>query len=179
MELINEMPFEGGPRLFQRKLFSDNRGTFEMLFQETIFKTHFHNFPSLRQINVIRAKKGALRGFHSSEVSKNHWKVVTCVSGIVLDAILDLRKESSTFKQVRFAVIGEKSGLSLVIPPGFGHAVQSLTEDSLTIYGTNIEYKNNAEFEVNPIDGNWSLNWIQPTIVSDRDRMAPKLNDLY
>ena len=76
-------------------------------------------------------------------------------------------------------MIGEKSGLSLVIPPGFGHAVQSLTEDSLTIYGTNIEYKNNAEFEVNPIDGNWSLNWIQPTIVSDRDRMAPKLNDLY
>ena len=179
MELIDEMPFERGPKLFQRQVFLDDRGSFEMLFQETIFRAHFHDFPQIRQINGIRAKRGALRGFHASKINVNHWKVVTCVKGKVLDAMIDLRTESSSFGKVRFAEIDEKSGLSLVIPPGFGHAVQSLTEDSLTIYGTNIEYENNEEFEVNPIAGDWSPNWIQPTILSDRDRMAPNLSELY
>ncbi len=179
MELIDEMPFENGPKLFQRQFFSDDRGSFEMLFQETVFRGHFHDFPHLKQINGIRARRGALRGFHASEIGSNHWKVVTCVKGKVIDAMMDLRRESTSFGKVRFAEIDEKSGLSLVIPPGFGHAVQSLTEDSLTIYGTNIEYENNEEFEINPIVGEWSGNWIQPTIVSERDRIAPVLSEIY
>ena len=179
VELLDELPFELGPKLFQREVFRDKRGSFEMLFQEDVIKSHFQNFPSMKQINSIWAVKGALRGFHSAESGKNHWKIVTCIVGKVLDAVMDLRESSVTFGQVRFAEIDSMYPESLVIPPGFGHAVQSLTSNSLTIYATNIEYKDNDEFAIHPVNGKWGANWIKPTILSERDSMGNNLNHFF
>jgi dTDP-4-dehydrorhamnose 3,5-epimerase-like enzyme len=50
---------------------------------------------------------------------------------------------------------------TLIIPPGFGHAVQGLSAESLVVYGTNVEYANNKEFEINPISSNLFLKLIE------------------
>jgi dTDP-4-dehydrorhamnose 3,5-epimerase len=66
---------------------------------------------------------------------------------------------------------------TLVIPPGFGHAVQGLSQRSLVVYGTNVEYANNKEFEINPLDSNWINHWKEPVILSERDRLAPSFDE--
>jgi dTDP-4-dehydrorhamnose 3,5-epimerase len=93
-------------------------------------------FTGIAQVNLLSGKMGSLRGFHGSDESANHWKVVTCVHGIVRDVALDLRTSSPTFGKYCYIDLNEKTSKSLIIPPGFAHAVQSLSENSLTIYAT-------------------------------------------
>lgn len=158
-----------GPALIARDKFEDARGSFEMLIQKDEIMISYPEYQNLVQINLIVGKLGGLRGFHMSHPSANHWKVVTCVSGMVRDAVLDIRPSSQTFGEYAVVDMSSDSGLALIIPPGFAHAVESLTENSLTIYGTSIPYSDNKEFEINPLSGDWKHIWTENPILSQRD----------
>jgi hypothetical protein len=148
-----------------------------MIFEDTQFRTVYPEFPKLLQINALWANCGALRGVHAALRSENHWKVVTCVYGSVRDAVVDLRPGSPSFGEMRAIDIKDAAPMTLVIPPGFGHAVQGLTKKSLVVYGTNVEYVNNKEFEINPLSNDWERTWSQPIILSARDQSAPVMSD--
>ena len=144
-----------------------------MIFRIEEMKESFPYLPDMVQFNLLNGVKGSLRGFHGAAIENNHWKILTCVNGVVKDAILDLRHESLTFGKIALIEISADSKQTLVIPPGFAHGVQSLSENSLTIYGTNIPYRLNKEFEINPLSGNWNQLWENPLILSKRDSNAP------
>jgi dTDP-4-dehydrorhamnose 3,5-epimerase len=165
--------FEDGPVVLFRKKFVDQRGSFEMIFQNTEFQKVFPQIPELVQTNAIWALRGALRGVHSAPLRENHWKVVTCVHGSVRDAVVDLRAKSPSFGELRTIDILADAPATLIIPPGFGHAVQGLSPESIVVYGSNVEYSNNKEFEINPINPRWVENWRKPIILSARDELAP------
>jgi dTDP-4-dehydrorhamnose 3,5-epimerase len=170
-----EQLFQNGPVVFTRNKFSDHRGSFEMIFEDSALREIYPQFPALLQVNALWANYGALRGVHAAARSQNHWKVVSCVAGAVREAVVDLRRESASFGKMRSVDISEDTPATLVIPPGFGHAVQGLSKQSLVVYGTNIEYANNKEFEINPTDLDWVQSWEKPIILSERDRLAPSL----
>lgn len=178
MQLELELFPENGPGVFRNQVHSDERGSFEMLIQESEIKKHFTELPSMRQTNLITGKLLSLRGFHASKISEDHWKIVTCIKGTVRDAVMDLRINKSTFGEVRFIDINSSERKLVVIPPGFAHAVQSLTKNSETLYATNIEYASNHEFEINPIDLRLPSIWKKHSILSKRDKNAPVLSDL-
>ena len=168
----------GGPSVFRNEVHSDQRGAFEMLVQDSKLREHFPSLPSVKQINLITGRQNSLRGFHATLSEQQHWKIVTCVKGRVRDAVLDLRVTEPTFGQISFLDIDAEDHKIVVIPPGFGHAVQSLTSHSLNIYATNIEYKDNKEFEIFPFDESWENIWSEKYILSKRDTSAPKFGDL-
>lgn len=144
-----------------------------MLLQESEIKHHFPDFPGFSQINLIEGKRNSLRGIHAARPVDGHWKVVTCLKGRVRDAVLDLRFGTPTFGKINWIDLDAADQKIVVIPPGFGHAVQSLTESSITIYGTNIEYANNKEFEIYPMCEEWEGIWESSPILSKRDSEAP------
>ena len=135
------------------------------------------NFSEIAQVNLLSGKMGSLRGFHGSDESANHWKIVTCVHGTVRDVALDLRTSSATFGKYSYIDLNEETSKSLIIPPGFAHAVQSLSENSLTIYATNIPYSKSVEFEIYPKSEEFSPLWNLVPILSDRDNQAEKFNE--
>ena len=169
--------FLNGPVVLTRERFIDHRGSFEMIFEDSLIRATYPHLPALLQVNALWANYGALRGVHAAARNRNHWKIVTCVFGAVREAVVDLRSESASFGEMKSIDMSDDRPTTLVIPPGFGHAVQGLSQRSLVVYGTNVEYANNKEFEINPLDSNWINHWKEPVILSERDRLAPSFDE--
>ena len=78
--------------------------------------------------------KGTVRGMHFQRPPHAEIKLVTCTRGRILDVAVDIRAASPTFLQ-HFAVeLSEDNACSLLIPKGFAHGFQALTDDVRMIY---------------------------------------------
>ena len=170
--------FIDGPVLIEGTIFNDSRGEFRTIYAESLVQGQFRKIPNFSQTNLIRGEYGALRGFHAGTTQSNHWKAVSCVQGEVLEAFLDLRYESPTFGQVRtHLTTGNKNEL-IIIPPGFGHGMQSVSRNTISVYSTNVEYKYQNEIDVNPLSQEFLRFWITPSILSSRDQKSKMLSEL-
>jgi len=172
MDIKNLSKFNLGPKEFPIPRFNDSRGSFEVLFDQGIVEKHFSQFPELKQWNIIRAKKNSLRGFHGAKESENHWKVVSCLAGEVREAYLDIRPSSINFGEVVFFNLNAKNLTYVVIPPGFAHAFESLIDNTVVLYGTNILHANQNEIDISLFNKRWSEIWSSPVLISDRDKKS-------
>ena len=65
--------------------------------------------------------KGVLRGLHFQVPPHDHVKIVYCVQGEVLDAVVDLRKGSPTFRRCALFPLSAAVGMVIYIPRGLAH----------------------------------------------------------
>lgn len=155
---------------------ADERG----MFREWFRAEELHNLPKfdVQQANTSVSSLGVVRGLHFSSEKNGQSKFVTCTSGNVLDAIVDLRPLSSTFGQSVVVELDSRSGISVFISRGLGHGFQALENQSVVTYLLDSKFDPEKEFAINPLDSAISLPWrnIQP-IMSPRDRNAPNLAD--
>jgi dTDP-4-dehydrorhamnose 3,5-epimerase len=172
-----ELFSQDGPAVFSNICHADERGTFEMVYEKLRILKKYPNLPELMQVNVITGVRYSVRGFHGSREENNHWKIVSCLQGEIKDFVLDVRVNSKTFGEVAEIEINEDDHKLLVIPPGFAHAVQSLSDRTLCVYATNIPYRDNKEFSISPIDPKWKGLWGDHLILSNRDKEAPLFAD--
>ena len=172
-----ELFSQDGPAVFSNICHADERGTFEMVYEKLRILKKYPNLPELMQVNVITGVRYSVRGFHGSREESNHWKIVSCLQGEIKDFVLDVRVNSKTFGEVAEIEINKDDHKLLVIPPGFAHAVQSLSDLTLCVYATNIPYRDNKEFSISPIDPKWKGLWGDHLILSDRDKKAPLFAD--
>ena len=163
------------PQLIPRTRFSDDRGYLEMIFRFNEIRENYPDLPCPAQVNLIVSQIGSIRGFHGSDIQNNHWKYITCVRGAVADLTLNLILDGSEIGKVEEHLLESDNPSTLVIPPGFAHAMQSLTQDSIIIYGTNIDYSENREFEILPTDPSLNIVWKFPYVLSERDSKAQNL----
>ncbi len=170
--------FIGGPVIIEGPIFKDFRGEFRTIYAESLVLASYQEIPKFSQTNLIRGEYGALRGFHAGTIRSNHWKAVSCIQGEVLEAFLDLRPESSTFGQVRTHLASGVRNELIVIPPGFGHGMQSITSNTISVYSTNVEYKDQEEIDVNPLSQEYLNFWINPLIISQRDKKSKTISEL-
>jgi len=133
-------------------------------------------FPQIQQLNLLEGIHGSVRGFHWSQLEANHWKVLTVVSGTVRDAFLDIRKSSDSFGVVGYVDLDQQSKVSIVIPPGFAHGMQTLSSNSTTVYATNIAFEKNREQSISPTGSGLGKLWLEPKILSTRDSESVKFD---
>src|SRR6185437_15318649 len=77
----------------------DERGFFARAWCQKEFEAHGLN-PGLVQCNLsFNAREGTLRGMHYQAQPYVEEKLVRCSRGAVYDVVVDLRPQSSTFKQ--------------------------------------------------------------------------------
>ena len=60
-----------------------------------------------------------LRGIHGDHKS---WKLVSCVAGEIMQVVVDMRKESSTYLSHECFNFGSHNHQMVLIPPGLGNA---------------------------------------------------------
>ena len=149
-----------------------------MIYQISELRKMYSGLPEFGQLNVIRAKNRSLRGFHGALEAASHWKLVTCLAGEVIEGFLDIRSESNSFGMVATSKLRGPEPKMIVIPPGFAHAFQSLSDETISIYATNIEYKDQVEIDIQVLDGDWANLWEASPILSQRDKQAPTLEAL-
>jgi len=167
-----------GAWVAEADLHNDARGNFSEWFKksEVVSITGFEF--EAAQANISTSHKGTLRGIHYSLAVNGQAKWVTCVSGSVLDVIVDIREGSPTFGKFESIRLESKSGKSVLIGPGLGHAFIAQEDSSSVVYLLSSPYSPTDEYGINPHDKEIGINWdmeITSVILSDKDRSAPSL----
>lgn len=159
-----------GLRLLTRSYKRDERGFFSRLFCSDELKLADWTNP-ISQINLSYTKKrGTVRGMHYQSPPYAEMKIISCIKGSIWDVALDLRANSSTFMRWESFELSESNGKALLIPPGYAHGFQSLTDDVELIYCHSKPYNKDAERAINPIDPLTRINWpIKISTISRRD----------
>jgi dTDP-4-dehydrorhamnose 3,5-epimerase len=139
----------------------DERGFFARTFCRREFEEHGLN-PDLVQCNISFSKtKGTLRGMHYQVRPHAEAKLVRCSAGAIYDVIIDLRPESSSFKQWFAVRLSAENHKLLYIPEGFAHGFQTLTDNTELIYQHseyhNLEYERGLRFNDPALGISWPL----------------------
>lgn len=161
---------------FSPQIFSDDRGSFREWFNLQRIKQNIDfSFPVV-QGNISHSKLGVIRGVHFSNSSKGQEKFVTCVSGGIVDVLIDLRLGSPTYLVKEYVTLNPAHGKSVYIPTGVGHGFVSQAEESIVCYLLSSEYDPGTEQAINPFDSELGIDWnTKNPILSDRDTTAYSL----
>ena len=105
-----------GLKMLIVKSFPDERGVFEsMTFKELEEATG----AKFIQINRVYSNGEVLRGMHY-QLEHPQGKLVCVESGLIIDTVVDLRKNSPTFGHSLSFALGQRTGM-LYVPPGLAH----------------------------------------------------------
>jgi dTDP-4-dehydrorhamnose 3,5-epimerase len=172
---IFDTPLQG-LKLLQRKPIGDSRGYLERLFCAEEFKAAGVHKPIVQINHTFTRRKGAVRGMHFQLPPHAETKLVSCLHGEVFDVAVDLRKASPTFLKWHGKALSATNQRSLLIPEGFAHGFQALTDDCELIYLHTAAYRPEAECALNATDPHLAIAWpMEITELSDRDRGHPML----
>ncbi len=169
-----------GLKVVQRKPIRDARGYFSRFFCAEEFRQAGLN-DRIAQINHSHSKiAGTVRGMHYQRPPHAETKFVSCIRGEIFDVAVDLRRDSPTFLQWHGEILSAENQRSLLIPGGFAHGFQTLTEDCELLYLVSAAYAPTAEGGVNALDPMLKIEWPLPvTEMSEKDRNNVMLPQEY
>jgi len=155
---------------------SDSRGVFlESYRADRLAEAIGHQF-TLAQVNLSVSARGVVRGIHFASVPPGQAKYVTCVSGQVLDVIVDLRVGSPTFGRWDSVLLDDTARRAVYLPEGIGHGFCARTELATVTYLCSEPYAPQREHAVNPFDTELGIQWgAEDVTTSARDAAAPSL----
>ncbi len=160
-----------GLTLVQRKRIEDHRGFLSRFYCVEECRDAGMNKPISQVNHTLTRNKGVVRGMHFQHPPYAEVKLVSCLHGEVFDVAVDLRRDSPTFLHWHGAILSAQNGQSLLIPEGFAHGFQTLTEDCELIYLHTAAYCPEAEGALNAADPRLGIKWpLATTEISERDR---------
>ena len=109
---------------------------------------------------------------HFQRAPHDEAKFVSCLAGCVFDVAVDLRPGSPSYLQWHGEVLSAENGRSMMIPGGFAHGFQTLTEDCELIYLHDKPYAPEAEGGLNALDPKLAIDWPLPVPDVARDEAS-------
>lgn len=176
---VETTPIEGLLVLRRRKI-ADERGHISRLFcAEELAEIGWRG--SVAQVNESASRfAGTVRGMHFQNPPYSEIKLVTCVAGRILDVAVDLRQGSPTFLNHVAVELSADNACSFLIPEGFAHGFQALSDDVRMIYAHSAPYRAEAEGGLSPTDPRLAIAWPLPVRhLSPRDAAHPQLGTDY
>lgn len=163
-----------GAFIIEPEKLEDERGFFARTWCQQEFATHGLN-PRLVQCNIsFNKKKGTLRGMHYQTKPYEEAKLVRCTTGAIYDVIIDLRLNSSTFRQWVAAELTADNRRMLYIPKGFAHGFQTLEDNTEVFYQLSEFYVAAYAGGVRWNDLAFSIRWPDDErVISARDQKYP------
>ena len=116
-------------------IFNDDRGYFYETWNAKDFENKINSKTSFVQDNQSFSERGTLRGLHYQLNPMAQGKLVRVTKGSIFDVIVDLRKNSRTFKSWTSLILNCKDKNQIWIPKGFAHGFLTLS------IGAIVEYK--------------------------------------
>lgn len=165
-----------GLTLLTRARFGDERGFLSRLFcAEELPALGWPG--SVMQVNETATRfAGTVRGMHFQHAPFEECKLVTCVQGRIVDVAVDLRRGSPTFLQHVAVELSEDNACSLLIPAGFAHGFQALSDNVRMIYMHSAPFRPEAEGGLHAQDPSLKIAWPLPVHnLSERDQNHPLL----
>ncbi|TWA56967.1 dTDP-4-dehydrorhamnose 3,5-epimerase [Sinorhizobium medicae] len=127
---------------------------------------------SIAQINhTLTRGSGTIRGMHYQRPRHDEAKFVSCLEGVIFDVAIDIRPDSPTNLQWYGEILSAENARSMMIPGGFAHGFQTLTENCELVYLHDKPYAPESEGGLNPLDPRLAISWpLEMAQMSERDR---------
>lgn len=117
----------------------DDRGSFVKTFHKGIFIDQGLEHTFAEEYYSV-SRQGVLRGLHFQRPPHHHTKLVYCISGHVMDAVVDLRRDSPTYGQHAVFELSADTANILYIPPGLAHGFYTLSDKATLVYKVTTVY---------------------------------------
>jgi dTDP-4-dehydrorhamnose 3,5-epimerase len=169
-----------GLTVIQRKPIEDDRGFLCRLYCSEEFREAGLRKPIAQINHTFTRKKGAVRGLHLQYPPHAEAKIVSCLKGEIYDVAVDIRRGSPTFLCWYAEILSADNYKSLLIPEGFAHGFQTLTEECELIYLHTASYAPGAEGGLNVRDPHFTIAWpLNIAELSNRDISYPCIDDQF
>lgn len=164
--------------IIEPDVYEDHRGWFIEAYHKEKFKEYQIDIDFIQDNHSFSYKKGSLRGLHFQNNPFAQSKLVRCTKGAVLDVAVDLRKDSSTYKQWIATELTAENKRQLFIPRGFAHGFILLEDNSEFHYKVDNHYSKEHDRSIRYDDPELNIDWgYEDPILSDKDKNAPFLKD--
>lgn len=152
--------------IIEPKVFGDERGYFFEAYHEKRYKESGIPYTFV-QDNRSTSAKGVLRGLHFQK-TKPQGKLVSVISGQVLDIAVDLRPNSTTFGCHEAVLLSGENHRQLFVPPGFAHGFTVISDVA------EFNYKCTDYYDPNDEGG---IIWNDPQLAIDWKTITPSLSE--
>jgi dTDP-4-dehydrorhamnose 3,5-epimerase len=177
--VVETLPLPGLRRVQRRRL-GDARGFLSRVFCADELATAGWIKPIAQLNHTFTAQRGTVRGLHFQRPPHAEMKLVSCLRGAVWDVAVDVRRDSPTFLQWYAEELSAENGHALLIPEGFAHGFQTLTDDVEMLYCHSAPFVADAEAGLRPTDPRLAVRWPLEVIgLSPRDAGHPLLDDTF
>ncbi len=168
-----------GLKVFEPRVFADNRGYFFESFNKNTFK-EAGIVVEFVQDNESKSQRGVLRGLHYQQNPMAQAKLVRVVEGEVLDVVVDIRKGSPTFGKHFDILLSAENKKQLYIPRGFAHGFSVISESCIFQYKCDNYYSKESEGGILFSDAAFNIDWkitSEEAIVSEKDKTLPSFSN--
>ena len=161
-----------------QKEFQDDRGSFMESFNSKQFNNSLKNNITFVQDNLSISKKGVFRGLHF-QYEFPQAKLVSVLSGEILDIVVDLRKSSKTFGDWCTFEISSKNNKQIFIPEGFAHGFLALQDDTKVFYKVSDFWNPKDEFTLKYNDKKINIELpFEPILISEKDKNGLSFDEI-
>jgi dTDP-4-dehydrorhamnose 3,5-epimerase len=154
---------------------TDVRGSFVKTFESVFFKENKLTTSFTEEYFTV-SRKRVLRGLHFQSPPYQLVKIVYCMNGKILDAVVDLRTHSPAYSRYELLELSSDNRHMLYIPEGVAHGFYAMTHNVITAYKTTCCHSkdNDAGILWNSAGIPWPD---KKPILSDRDKKLPPFPD--
>lgn len=159
----------------------DNRGFFTKDYSKEVFEANGIRH-DLAEVFYTTSHKGVVRALHFQRIRQQP-KLVRCIWGHVWDVVVDLRKDSPTFRRwMAFDLVGEQ-GKEILVPAGCAHGYLVL-EHSIVAYKCAEkfcgEYDDGIIWDDPDVGVTWPLKLVggrEKVILSEKDKKLQSFSE--
>jgi len=168
----------------KRDLYEDERGFFSEICRVPEIEAVTGSPFVVKQVNHARSEQHVVRGIHAEGWNK----LVSVISGRCFCAIADVRRDSSTFRQVETVVLGFGQDAihgSLYLPSGVGNSFAVLDGPLEYVYVVDRLYADRdtaGDLAISLFDPDLHIAWPiakEEMILSERDKNCVTLKEKF
>ena len=167
-------------RLIETRRFADERGWFSETYRRDRLAALGIVDSFVQDNQSLSRAAGTLRGIHFQVPPRAQAKLVRCLSGRILDVVVDLRRGSPTFARSLSVELSAENGRQLYIPVGFGHALLTLEPETEVAYKVSDYYAPECDRGIRWDDPDLAIEWpfeSSALVLSPKDAALPLLKE--
>jgi|SRR5690242_572806 dTDP-4-dehydrorhamnose 3,5-epimerase len=165
--------------IYEPKVFGDSRGYFFESYNKNVFEAGGITF-NFVQDNQASSVFGVIRGLHYQMNPYAQTKLIRVLSGKIIDAVIDLRKNSPTYGKAYTIELSAENKKQLLVPKGFAHGYSVISETAEVFYKCDEFYNKQSEGGILWNDATLAIDWQIPAgkeKISEKDAQLPLLHD--
>jgi dTDP-4-dehydrorhamnose 3,5-epimerase len=156
----------------------DDRGFFARTFCVDEFAKHGLETHYPQHSVSLSSRPGTVRGMHYQREPHSEVKLVRCLKGAIWDVIIDIRRDSPTYRRWQAFELSESNNRQIYIPKGFAHGFQTLSDSAEVNYLISEPYVPDFAVGIRYNDPIFNIGWPLPvTAISERDQQWPDFAD--